>query len=197
MALVKAVILVDGENLVMRYQEMLSANKDKLRPKQNNIWEKDVFVWNNQIADLAHVDIFSIKYYTSSIGDDDKIFTLSKKLAEIKYLKSGNFYSGCQISPYIYKKDKQSNKVKIVDINIAVEAMRMAYSDSVDVIFIVSGDSDFIELYQDIMKRGKQVLVAALSSGLHPKVPIRVDRFFDLDTLLFEKIEAEKKENNT
>lgn len=71
-------------------------------------------------------------------------------------------------------------------MNVAVEAMRMAYSDSVDVIWVISGDGDFIELYQDLMKRGKQVCVAALSSGLNAQVSFNVDRFFLLDQYLFD-----------
>lgn len=185
MALVRAILLVDGENLVFRYQEML---KDpSLIPKPENVFEKDIYVWNQDVQNIFEVDVFRVNYFSSTIGDEIKIKTVRDALSKIHYGMLGNYYRECQLHPCIYKKEKQSNKSRLVDINIAVEAMRIAYSDSIDVICIISGDGDFLELYQDIMKRGKQVCVAALTSGLNPAIPYSVDRFFSLDNYFFTK----------
>lgn len=194
MALVRAILLVDGENLVFRYQEMLKDSS--LVPKDNNIFEKDIFVWNQEIQNIFEVDIFRVNYFSSVVGDDTKIKNVKDTLSKINYTPYGNYYRGCQLHPCIYKKEKQSNKSRLVDINIAVEAMRIAYSDSIDVICIISGDGDFLELYQDIMKRGKQVCVASLSSGLNPAIPHSVDRFMPLDKYFF-KTKAEVEALNT
>lgn len=191
MALVKSILLVDGENLVFRYQEMLKDTS--LTPKAEILFEKDIFVWNKYIENIFQVDIFRVNYFSSVVGDESKIKRVKDTLSNVSFNPTGNYYNGCQLHPCIYKKEKQSNKSRLVDINITVEAMRIAYSDSIDVICIISGDGDFLELYQDIMKRGKQVCVAAFSSGLNPAIPHSVDNFFLLDNYFFDKKETNSK----
>lgn len=93
MALVKSVMLVDGENLVLRYQEML--NDKNIIKKESNIYIKDSFVWNKQITELFQVDVFRIKYFTSQTGSDEDIETLKKKISQIQYDQSANYYKGC------------------------------------------------------------------------------------------------------
>lgn len=186
-ALVKSIILVDWENLVFRYQDMLK--NSNLTANPNNIHIEDVFIRNNSIASNLFLDIFRIKYFTSATWDDDKIFDIKKQIWWIDYKNMTNFYTWCQINPYVYKKPKKNEKLKVIDISLAVEAMRMAYLDSIDVIYIISGDGDFIELYSDLMKRWKQVYVWSLSEGLNSEVPHIVDNFIDLDQILFQSPE--------
>ncbi len=147
--------------------------------------ERDVFIWHPNITSVFPVDIFRIYYYTSCDGDAVREFEVRRRLSEIVYSAHGNYYQSCQLFPCVYLKNKKSQKSRLVDINITIEAMRLAYSDSVDVVCFAGGDGDFLALYQDIMRRGKQVCVAAFSSGLHPQVPVSVDRFFSLDPLVF------------
>lgn len=182
MALVRSVILVDGENLVFRFQQMV---KDGYAPRPDIIYDPELIVWHSQMFAMWGVDNFRVNYFISVIGGNDVLDSARNAIARIHSTQTGNYYQGCQLTPCVYKKPKKSQKSRLVDINMTVEAMRMAYSDQVDVVCVISGDGDFIEVYNDIKRRGKQVCVAALSNGLNSRVPSSVDRFFDLDHVLF------------
>lgn len=183
MALVRSVILVDGENLVLRFQQMYKTGNYAI--SQQTKYIPDVLLWNDQWFSMWEIDNFRVNYYQSVIGSHELITEVERKISKCYNYQHGNYYKGCNLTPCIFKKDSRTFKSRLVDINITVEAMRMAYSDQVDVVCFISGDGDFIEVYNDLKRRGKQVCVAALSSGLNPRVPISVDRFIDLDSVLF------------
>jgi uncharacterized protein (TIGR00288 family) len=63
--------------------------------------------------------------------------------------------------------------------------MRFAQNPGIDVLYLMSGDGDFLPLIQETMRLGKEVYVAALSSGLNPALRYSVDSFDDLDTIFF------------
>jgi uncharacterized LabA/DUF88 family protein len=69
---------------------------------------------------------------------------------------------------------------------ITIDVMRHSYTDAVDVVYLFSGDGDFVELVKDAGRGGKRVCVAAFSSGLDPRLRLVADRFALLDDLYFE-----------
>jgi uncharacterized LabA/DUF88 family protein len=190
MALVRSIVLVDGENLTMRYQALLSAGR---KPKERVAHKQDVYVWNTDLHERAIIDtdVLRINYYTSMVGDDDLIKETESEIARLKYYCSGDLYGYCQLLPRIYKKQKKSTKSRLVDINIVIDAMRHAYSDAVEVVYLFSGDGDFAHLVEEIARSGKKVCLAAFSSGLEPKLAYKVDRFILLDDFYFEPVSTE------
>jgi uncharacterized LabA/DUF88 family protein len=193
MALVKSVIFVDGENLTMRYQALAGAGR---KPKSDVVHIPDVFVWHpgiNMNRAVIDTDIIRINYYTSKIGDDAAITATRECIARQRYYGRGDLYGPCQLHPRVYKKPLKSTKSRLVDINITIDMMRHAYTDAVDVVYLFSGDGDFVELVEDIGRSGKRVCVAAFSSGLDPRLPVVADRFFLLDDLYFDPIPAPKQ----
>ena len=66
--------------------------------------------------------------------------------------------------------------------------MRFAYTNAADVLCFISGDGYFLNLYSEIMRTGKKVSVAALSSGLSEAVKSSVDYFINLDDVFFKKV---------
>ena len=75
----KTIILVDGENLVMRYQRMLS---DGNKPLKGVLHESDCFVWHPRIFKDYKVDIVRVGYYTTVVGDDAKLNTIESGKGE-------------------------------------------------------------------------------------------------------------------
>ncbi|MCP4529220.1 MAG: NYN domain-containing protein [Aestuariibacter sp.] len=187
MALVKTVLLIDGENLTLRYQDMVSQGR---KPKSNVIHIPNIFVWHRGIFKLWELDFFRILFYSSVVGDEDKIKqveeTISNQIFDGQGILSTSYFGKLQIVPWIFKKASKSYKSRLVDINITIDSMRFAYTNAVDALCFISGDGDFLNLYAEIMRNGKKVSVAALSSGLSKSIKTGVDEFIDLDTLLFE-----------
>lgn len=183
MALVKSIAFVDGENLTIRYQSLL---KDGRKPRQDTVHIPDIFVWQPEIGrPIIDTDMIRINYYTSMVGDDDAIASTRETIAAQKYDGQGDYYGYCQLYPRVYKKPRKSTKSRLVDINITIDVMRHANTDAVDVVYLFSGDGDFVELVEEVGRSGKKICVAAFSSGLDPRLRVVADRFILLDDLYF------------
>lgn len=65
------------------------------------------------------------------------------------------------------------------DVGIAVDAIRIA--DSVDVIVLISGDGDFVELVEYLRNRGKRVEVMAFGRTTSSRLKEEADDFIDLE----------------
>ena len=187
---------IDGENLVFRYQEMLEKGREPLNKIKH---EPDVYVWHRDIIKNEPRNIMRVTYYTSAVGDEDRINSLNAEIKKIEYLYQsspygvGGRFGGSRseqyhgkIFPRVFKKDNRSAKSKAVDINIAVDMLNYASLENLDAVYLLSGDGDFIPLIQAVMHKGVQVNLLALSDGLNPKLPISADKFDCIDRFLFK-----------
>jgi len=182
----KSIVLVDGENIVMRYQEMIKQGKV---PKENVVHIKDTFVWHPHLLNIfGGKDLVRIGYYTTVVGDYEQLEHVKDVISEAEHegtLANGDDWYATLV-PHVYKKSKKGTKTKSVDINLTIDALRYAYGESIDQIVIISGDGDYIPLLREIMARGKMVQALALSSGLNKQIKHHVDDFALLDDCFFE-----------
>lgn len=193
----KRVILVDGENLVMRYQEMLKAGS---KPYGDIMHVKDVYVWSPRLVPQEEFsDILRIIYYTYATGADETIFEINRKLQQIEYETKVDAVGGVSaigrvmyftqqgfIVPKVFKKLSRSAKSKGVDISICIDMLNYSLIDSISEIMLITGDGDFIPLIREAMHKGKRIMVRALSSGLNKDLTIVADEFRCIDGLFFE-----------
>lgn len=164
---------------MFRYQDMLSAGRTRNAESLTHI--PNIFIWHpHLIGDERNV--IRVNYYTSAVGTDESIDQIRDKIASVVVNRAG---VGRRICPHVFKKPKASNKAKLVDISIAIDALRDVYRDQVDLISLFSGDGDYIPLIKEMMRNGKQVIVGALSSGLHPEMRRVGDQFIDIDPWFF------------
>ena len=182
----KLLAFIDGENLVMRYQAMIS---DGALPQPGIPHVKDVYVWQPNALDEVHGNIFRASYYSSAIGDDDRLRELTKQIRALNYHildVARDFHVG-SFTCKLFKKQRQSIKSRAVDINITIDILKQVYANAADGIVLVTGDGDYLPLIREIMNAGKHVYLGALSSGLHPDLPIEVDGFWEMDGYFFKK----------
>jgi len=183
MQIPRSILFVDGENLVKRYQKMVDEGR---QPLAEVVHEKDCFVWHRCLTEFAQFDFLRVCYYTSVAGDDDRVVQVKQRIAKtIFHCNPGGDHYQAQLVPFVFKKPAQTQKTRSVDINIVVDVMNYACSGAVDLIFLASGDGDYLPLITEVMKKGKQVNLAAFSSGLNPVLPYSVDEFFNLDEMFF------------
>ena len=192
MALVKSILFIDGENLTLRFQAMERDGRTR-QPTVSHI--PDVFVWNQSFGGYGipgvDTDILRVNYYSSATGDVPCIDSIKESISKHSYSTTvmQDYYGSCQLLPRVFKKDNQSRKSRLVDISLTIDIMRHCYSSSVEVIYLFSGDGDFLELTSEIARSGKKICLGAFSSGLEPRLKSNVDRFIDLDSLFFQPIE--------
>jgi uncharacterized LabA/DUF88 family protein len=189
----EALIFVDGENLVLRYQEMLKAGR---KPAPGNVHVQDCFIWNQKILDDHFWNLKRVSYYTSVVGDDVRVREVRELIAATTFtcrtgvvpsLGSGAVAARTgQIVPFVRKKSSKSRKESICDISITVDVMRACYRDHAKIIWLFSGDGDFLSLFNEIVHNGKVAYASAVSSGCNDEIRYAVDEFLPLDKYLFE-----------
>lgn len=184
MSLPRSILFLDGENLVMRFQDLVAAGAV---PDSRVVHIRDVFVWHPNIIRWHNLrKVIRVGCYTSVVGDDDRIVEVRKTISKTEF-SSDSDDGGMpgQVVPIVFKKQARSQKTRNVDIQIVIDVMRYAFTDEIDRVYLASGDGDYLPLLQEVMRRGKQVEVLAFSSGLNEQLSYSVDRFLSLDQVFF------------
>jgi uncharacterized LabA/DUF88 family protein len=192
----RSIIFIDGENLVFRYQSMLAAGK---KPSPKVVHIPDVFVWHPTMTEWCLMHVLRVYFYTSVVGDDKKIADIKDKISKTIFSFEYDKDRGgtAQIIPIVFKKSAKSQKTRQVDIQITIDMMRFAHQQPVDVLYLVSGDGDYLPLISEVMRQGKEVYVGALSSGLNPELQYSVDEFHNLDKYFFQEVKKTETANHT
>ena len=189
----ETLIFVDGENLTLRYQEMIRAGRV---PAPGNVHIQDCFVWNQRVLDDNLWNLKRVSYYTSVSGSDEYVRQVREQIAAVRFNSrtgvvgarmGGASYTtrDGQIVPFVRKKSSRSRKESICDIAITVDVMRACYRDHAKIIWLFSGDGDFLSLLNEIVHNGKSAYVSALSSGFNEDIRFAVDEFILLDKYFF------------
>ncbi len=182
----RTIVLIDGENLLLRFQEM--CREPENRTVRDDIrHEQDRYVWQPEIASHRAWDLVRVSYYTTHVGTAESMASLARDLAKIRYEfdRPSRLSDYGYVVPRVFKKPKKEQKTASVDINISIDMLRHTYTDAIDEVLLVTGDGDYLPLIEEVMRQGKIVYLAALSSGLHRSLPASVDEFIDLDSQFF------------
>ena len=170
----KFMVFVDGENLAIRYKNLLTGNEE---PHVNHL--ENVYVWSNYLNQHNHVNCTLIRsyYYTCAKADHDRVKAIHDELIV------------CGITdPRVFKKSS-NNRSKRVDITLTTEVLSHAYNNNFDVAVLVAGDEDYVPLVQEIKRRGKQVALWFFNDGLSKHLKRECDLFFDIKNILFNTAE--------
>lgn len=164
-------MFVDGENLTIRYGEMLGS----ATPPSHVTYVPDILVWACEANAAKHVacEILRRYYYTAVQGDDLKIEQVEEQLKTL----------GIE-APRVFKKPK-GRRAKRVDISLATDMLSHAQRNNYDLAILVGGDEDYVPLIQAVMAEGRRVVVWALESGLSPALARAADHLFDVGQILF------------
>ena len=76
---------------------------------------------------------------------------------------------------------------KGTDINLAVHALTKAHFDAYDVAFVMSADTDYLTVYQQLKNMGKLVVVVIVRGQNIGKLRPEVDDFLILDKPFFNE----------
>jgi uncharacterized LabA/DUF88 family protein len=191
MSIPKTLVFIDGENLVFRYQAMLSEGRTA-KPAVVHI--SDVFLWHPDMTQFGFMNVSRVYFYTSVVGDDRVLEDTKEAIGTTTY---GYEYEDgkegtAEIVPLIFKKPAKSYKSRQVDIQIAIDMMRFAHNPAIDLLCLFSGDGDYLPLIEELMRHGKEVVVGAFSSGRAPQLKWFADEFIDLDEIFFKPQSSRK-----
>lgn len=189
---------IDGENLTTRYEEMLKSRQPRLsgagewqvREAVTHIPGK--FAWSrHSIRDFAVGDNLSrAYYYTTFVGAHEELDAFSAQVgacaAEATVKISAGNLPEVRLIPRVFKKTQKGTKTKSVDISLCVDVLELVKNNALDAVYLISGDVDYRPLIEAVMRAGKRVYVASLSSGRSDVLPNLPDVFVDLDRIYFK-----------
>jgi len=184
----RMMVFVDGENLVCRYQEMLKNRT----PRDEVEHEQDTFVWQPISVRCRENVVHGANYYTYCSGGDEKtkVAEISAKIKALKFrqfrVPGVNLQLLRNLTPVVFWKSRQAAKAKGVDIQLTVDILGNVYRNTLDVVYLVSGDGDYKPVIEEAKRHGKHVYIAALSDALNKDLPLIADDFIDLDTFYFK-----------
>lgn len=180
---------IDGENLLCRFQDL--KNNKRLRPDRNVRYEENLYVWHPETIKPNLNIVLRAYYYISIVGDDKKIREMQENIKNLTFRQSHMVEKFAKVPstlyPKIFKKSKNTNRAKGVDIQMTVDILTHVHSNHLDVVYLVSGDGDFIPIVDEVIRSGKQIYIAAFSSGLNVDLKRKADRFIELDNIYFER----------
>ncbi len=194
-------LFIDGNNLICRFQEVLKqkVKKDKINEKDflndsSIILEKDSFLWKKNMnivfPQLSHIRYEIVRAYYYTYCNEKKVKEMRKKISDTSIIGSEPVL---KLTSEIITRNK-SEQAKGDDIKICLDSIRHASNNSADVIYLFSGDGDFLPLVEELQKMGKYVFVAAFdyigndkdykkATGLNIKLKERADYFLNLSLI--------------
>ncbi len=175
-------LFIDGENLTIRGQKVLSDNG--LILPEGPSYRKDCFLWlpvgsvtapcfqaANRLQDAA----LRAYYYTSLVGDENVIGTLRQQIRDKGF------------SPEVFKRDTEQRKAKGVDIALTKDMLSHAFRDNYEIAVLVAGDGDYVPLVEEVKRLGKLVYLWFFAeAGLNPKLRLASDHFVDATSTFVE-----------
>ncbi len=169
----RAMVFVDGENLSIRYQEILGSNS----PADHVRFERDVYVWSryaNLTQGRPRCQVIRRHFYTSVQGDTSKIEAVEDELKEL----------GIE-APRVFQKPK-GRRAKRVDIQLTAEMLSHAHRGNFDLAILVAGDQDYVPLVEAVKYEGKRVVVWFFRDGLSRDLVLAADHAFNIAKILLE-----------
>ena len=170
----RAMVFVDGENLAIRYGELLGG----VPPSQamTDWYRPGVAVWAKELspdpASMNWTRVVRRYYFTSQTGSAED------REATVDWLKTRSIDI-----PRVFPRNKQRGS-KQVDISLCVEMLSHAQLRHYEIAILVAGDEDYVPLVHAVQRSGARVHLWAVSSGLSRKLVRETDHFVCLDPYL-------------
>lgn len=190
----RMMVFIDGENLVLRFQEMLDEQHE---PQKGVVHEKDIYVWQRKTVQPGLNQVVRATYYTYAFGDEKRIRAVNEQIKGLSFVQYFDPHARMASSrllnnlyPRVFRKLK-GKKAKGVDIQLTVDILTNVYMNNLDSVYLVSGDGDYKPVLEEAIRHGKHVYVAALPSGLNEELKYIADKFINLENIYFKAKELE------
>ena len=190
---------VDGENLTLRFEAMIKDGRKARLTGDNNVrWpvhHSSGLAWSpatiHSLPGAGGAELLRVHYYTTFAGAADEFEQFRVRVSHLVAASFVGSYSSSvkrslPVVGRVFHKTKRETKTKSVDINLCVDVLEYTRQNALDGIVLVTGDVDYLPLIHAVMRSGKIVIVAALSSGLSTELKLAADGLIPLDDLYFE-----------
>ena len=150
----RLMIFADGENLVFRYQSMVTQG---WVPRSDGVTHiPDVLVWHETFSQGVQLDeVLRATYYTYVVGDETKVRHVQELIKSLEFCGHRNSMLPKTLTPQVFKKPKSSIRAKWVDIQLTVDVLNHVHRDNLDSVLLLSGDGDYMPVIAEVQRCGK------------------------------------------
>jgi uncharacterized LabA/DUF88 family protein len=191
--MLKSMVFVDHMNFVMATQGLYYYYDEKVPKLDYNT------VFKGIVEKFPNVEYLKTFIFAPKPDDfliqDEYLCNYYKWIQGMKNSKYIDIVEG----RYIAKPTREKSDMNIedktsyykiekgTDINLAVNVLTKAYNNSFDVAFILSTDTDYMSVYEQLKNIGKIVVLVFVAGQSIDKLKIYVDDFIMLDREFFSR----------
>lgn len=162
----KAIIFIDGTNLLVQLSRQMGVNFRADNPPPSAIaltklGIDSILFW----AQSWHVTRRS--WYGSYKGNEETHSRLRELLRRYGY------------DPSLFK--QTGGREKGVDIALTKDMLVHAFNRNFDIIILIAGDEDYVQLVQEAKRYGSSIQVSFFRDGLSPNLKVSADNFIALE----------------
>ena len=174
----RLMIFIDAEYVVSKMRDLLGKKKVIRRTDIN--W-KNIIQWITGKRQLTRA-----YYYSSRLNQEENSQTFQEQQEYLKRLKLNIPYFEIKLGRLV--KIQGGWVQKGIDVKIALDMFSNAVKNHYDTVALVSGDSDFAEVINDIKERhGKQVELYTFNQSVHDALRLAPDRHIVIDLKTAQK----------
>ncbi len=167
----RGMVFVDGENLAIRYGEMLK-EKGGI-PFLHVRYEPDVYVWSQGLNNACtRIEVIRKHYYTSVQGASERVQEVQDQLKGL----------GIE-APFVFRRTKTRGS-KRVDISLTTDMLTHAARRNYDIAVLVAGDEDYVPLVEAVKLEGRRVFLWFVENGLSDALRRSIDHYADIGRLV-------------
>lgn len=201
--MLRGMVFVDHMNFDIAIRDYyLSLGLPPISLDYNTLFKGIVSLFNN--IDYTKTFIFAPEP-DAFLKNDPKLLSYYKWIQGLKSSKYLDIIEGRYIARPVNErtamdindKDTYYKVEKGTDINLAIHAVSKAQSNAYDVAFIMSADTDYINMYRLLKSYGKIVIVIAVHGQNLGKIKMECDDFKILDKFFFEQHIRKSKSDET
>lgn len=184
----RMMIFVDGENIAQRFETLVEAGRT---PRADTFHRSKALAWHpsyTHLATIGHHDVIRATIYASLVGSDDDRRKLHRELRQLTFANNQVGRLPNNLAAEVFARDKKTQRSKGVDIKLTVDALAHGTAGNFDTALILTGDGDFVPLVEQLQRAGKQVYIAAFSSGFSERLQAMADAVHVLDGTAFDPV---------
>jgi len=165
----RLMVFVDGTNFLIQLAKEFNFQYRAEKPPWAAISLAASFL--QELTNLQNLNIIRRYWFASYKGSEEFLYEYKSQL------RRRNF------DPKLFR--KRDGREKGVDIALTKEMLVNAFQQNCDLVILIAGDEDYVELVEEVKRYGQKIWGAFFQNGLSKNLQLSLDAFFSIGSIGF------------